>query len=86
MKGGPVEAFVHVYLREGGSKSSLKSIAKKLSKNDMVVETYIVAGECDILLKVHASDVFELGKFISEDMRKIKSIEKTITMIVLDKG
>ncbi len=87
-KTGPITAFIHVYLKEktsGKDKATLKGIAKKLLNQKIVQEVYIVAGEADILLKVRAQDVFELGEFVSEKMREIKGIEKTVTMIILNK-
>jgi DNA-binding Lrp family transcriptional regulator len=86
-KTGPVSAFIHVYLKESSSgkeKAVLKNIAKALAKEEIVEKVFVVAGECDILLKVGAGNVFDLGRFVSERMREIKGIEKTVTMIVLD--
>lgn len=84
---GPVKAFIQVFLKEktsGKDRVVLKKVAKKLAKYGFVEKVVIVAGECDIVLQVSADDVFELGKFVSEDMRELKGVEKTITMIVLD--
>ena len=85
--GGPVIAFIQVYLREktdGKNKVLLKNTAKKLAKEKIVQAVYIVAGECDILLNVAADSVFGLGKFVSENLREYKGIQKTVTLIVLD--
>lgn len=83
---GPVLAFIHVYLREktgGKGRVEVKNVARELAKEPMVEEVHIVAGECDIILKVRAESVFELGQFVAERLRKIKGIEKTVTSIVL---
>ena len=84
--GGPVKAFIHIYLSEkteGKEKIVIKNIAKKLAGEDIVEEVNIVAGECDIVIKINAESIFELGKFVSENLRKYKGIKKTVTSIIL---
>ncbi|RLG17119.1 Lrp/AsnC family transcriptional regulator [Nanoarchaeota archaeon] len=84
---GPVLAFIHIYLREktgGKGKVVIKNVARELAKEAIVEEVHIVAGECDIILKVRAKSVFELGQFVAGKLRTIKGIEKTVTSIVLE--
>ena len=71
-------------LPEKGSLLSQRKIAEQISKLPEAQEVHIITGNWDILIKVKAKDVDDVGKFIVDELRKIKGIEKTLTCMVFD--
>lgn len=56
--------------------------AEKIARFPEVQEVHIIAGDWDIIIKVKAKDVEDLGKFVTERLRKLEGIEKTRSCIV----
>lgn len=81
--GYPVKAFILVNYKP--SARSQKEVAKRISKLPFVERVFIIAGEWDLLLEVVAKDVEDLGKWITEKLREIDGVDKTQTLIVLEK-
>jgi len=71
-------------LPEKGRMLSQRKIADEISKLPEAQEVHIITGNWDILIKVKAKDVDEIGKFIVDKLRKIRGIEKTLTCMVFD--
>lgn len=65
-------------------KTSQAEIAAKAAKLPNVQEVHIIAGEWDLLVKAKARSVEELGKFVTERLRSIPGVEKTLSMIVYE--
>ena len=79
--GKPVNAFILVTFN---SKSVTQhELAEKISKMPGVSEVCIIAGEWDLLVKVHSESLEKLGELIVDKLRKIDGVEKTVTMPVL---
>jgi DNA-binding Lrp family transcriptional regulator len=57
-------------------------VSKKVNMLEGVERIYEVTGEYDIVLVSHGSNIESINKVI-EDIRKIKGVEKTNTIIVL---
>jgi len=57
-------------------------VSKKVSELEGVEQIYEVTGEYDIVMVSHGSNIESINKVI-EDIRKIKGVEKTNTIIVL---
>jgi len=57
-------------------------IANKIALFPEVQEVHIISGDWDLLIKVKASDVHEIGEFVVNKLRKVKGIEKTLTCMV----
>ncbi len=70
--------------RTPGIEKSLdqREIAKKIAKFPEVLETHLISGSWDILIKVKAKDVDEIGKFVVDKLRKVKGVEKTLSCMV----
>lgn len=66
-------------------EKSQKEVAKTISKLSFVERVFIISGEWDMLLEVVAKDVEDLGKCVVEKLREIKGVDKTQTLIVLEK-
>jgi len=61
-----------------------QAIAQKLSHYPQVIETAIITGEWDMLLKVVEKDVDALGKFITTVLRELPEIASTNTLVTFD--
>ena len=71
-------------LPERGGVLSQRKIANEISKLSEVQEVHIITGNWDILIKVKAKDVDEIGELVVDKLRKIKGIEKNMTCMVFD--
>ena len=82
--GKPVTALVHITIT---SRQSAKEITEKLDKMKNVEDIFVVAGGADIVTKVRFRNTHEIGKFIFEGEKGLRSwpgVEKTVSMIVLE--
>ncbi len=59
-----------------------RTLAEHISKIPGVFEVSVISGEWDILLKVRASSVEEIGRLVVDRLRAMKGIEKTETCVV----
>ena len=83
---GEITAFIHVFVEERTipkEKITAKKIAEEIKALPPVKEVFIVTGEWDIIVKVFVEDIEALGKFVTDELRKISGIKRTITSIVL---
>lgn len=83
-KGTTAFIFVSFGYRTPGIEKPLdqRQIAKRIAKFPEVLETHLITGDWDILLKVKAKDVDEVGKFVIDKLRKIEGVEKTLSCMV----
>jgi len=66
-----------------GREGDQDEICSKLVHRDCVVGAYQVTGDDDIIVKLNVKDVDELHDFIMNDVRTIRGVEGTKTLIVL---
>ena len=59
-----------------------REIADKIAKFPEVLETHLISGNWDILIKIKAKNVDEVGKFVIDKLRKVEGIEKTLSCMV----
>jgi Lrp/AsnC family leucine-responsive transcriptional regulator len=78
--GKQVTAYVFVAFRSEEHVSQ-KNLAEQISKIPGIYEVSVISGQWDILLKVRAGSVEEIGSFVVERLRSMKGIEKTETCI-----
>jgi len=64
-------------------KQTQKQLAEKIAKTPGVIETDIITGGSDILVKVRLKNIEELNKFVTETLRNLDGVEKTETMVIL---
>ncbi len=85
--GKPIFAYIGVnvdYQAAGRGKTiNQTQVAKAISYIAGIQEVTIMAGGNDILVKVIASDVFELNEIVTERLRNVVGVDKTQTSIVL---
>lgn len=79
--GLPITAFIHVSFLPN-PEISQRILAEKISKLEGVHEVHIVSGEWDLILKVRAKSVEDVGKLVVDRLRKIRGVGKTQTSIV----
>jgi DNA-binding Lrp family transcriptional regulator len=78
--GRQVMAYVFVTFSGGGGLSQRK-LAEEISKIPGVYEVSVISGEWDILLKVRAGSVEEIGSLVVDRLRATRGIEKTETCV-----
>lgn len=78
--GKQVMAYIFVtFSNEGGL--SQRKLAEEISRIPGVYEVSVISGEWDMLLKVRASSVEEIGELVVDRLRATKGVEKTETCV-----
>lgn len=62
----------------------LDNVSEALENVQGVLSIYSVTGPYDIIVLIEAESVEKLGKIVTEDIQRIKGIERTLTSIVLN--
>jgi Lrp/AsnC family transcriptional regulator, leucine-responsive regulatory protein len=78
--GKAVTAYVFVSFASSKNISQRK-LAEEISKMPGVYEVSVISGEWDILLKVRAASVQEIGSLVVDKLRMIEGIDRTETCI-----
>jgi DNA-binding Lrp family transcriptional regulator len=73
-----VEAYIMLNVKTGTEDE----VCENLVKYDEVKEVATIYGEYDAVIKVEASDMNNLDKFIIEQLRGLPNIFLTATMII----
>ena len=79
--GKQVAAYVFVTFRND-EHISQRSLAETVARMAGVYEVSVISGEWDIVLKVRAGSVEEIGTLVVDKLRATKGIEKTETCVV----
>ncbi len=58
-------------------------VAENISKFERVEEVHIIAGEFDILLKVRAKNIEDLGIFVTKELKEVNGVGGTRTLVSL---
>jgi len=83
--GASTTAFIFVSFAHKGDKAlSHRKVAKEIARFAQVQEAHIVSGEWDFLIKVKVKDVDAVGKFVVDELRLLRGIEKTQTCFVFE--
>ncbi|KYH38310.1 MAG: hypothetical protein AYL28_004140 [Candidatus Bathyarchaeota archaeon B23] len=86
--GRPTTAFILASFtyRTPGIHETLdqREIAREIAKFPEVQEVHIITGDWDILIKVKARDVAEIGRFVVDKLRTVRGVERTLTCMVFD--
>jgi len=56
-----------------------RETAERIAKMPGVFEVHMISGEWDILLKLRASSVEEIGELVVERLREVKGVARTLT-------
>ena len=87
--GKPIAAYILATVDYGflkQTKLSQEQLADKLKSKSEVEEAATVTGGTDILIKVRVSTIEELNEFVTIQLRNIKGIDKTQTMVILSEA
>ena len=79
--GEPTTAFVFISY-SGGTGSSQKEVAEQLAKLEGVYEVHMISGDWDILAKVRGENVERIGGLVTERLREIPGVGRTVTCAV----
>jgi DNA-binding Lrp family transcriptional regulator len=83
--GFTVTGFILVSVNYSAApKATQADIAAKAAKLPNVQEVHIIAGEWDFLVKAKARSIEELGKLVTERLRNIPGVEKTLSIITYE--
>lgn len=74
-----VKAYVLVSFRSEGIDQ--RKLADIISKMDSVYEVSLISGEWDIIIKVRAKSVEDIGSLVIDKLRSMKGVEKTQTCV-----
>ena len=80
--GLPVLTYIFVTVDYSKIKSQ-ETVAREIRKIPNVLEVNMVSGEIDIIVKARAKDVDDLGKTVTEKLRNITGVDKTVTSVVM---
>jgi len=73
------------YQTTGGDKLiSQREIASGIAEFPEVQEVYIITGDWDLLIKLRAENVDNVGRFVIDRLRLVRGIEKTLTCMVFE--
>lgn len=79
--GEPTTAFVFIsYNHTAGSNQ--KELATELSKMKGVYDVHMISGDWDILAKVRGENVERIGELVTERLRELPGVGKTVTCAV----
>ncbi len=79
-----LSAYIFITVQPvGRGKLDQRKMAQKLAKYELVEEASVLAGDVDMVLKVHAKSMDELNNFILDYLRNFEGIEKTKTLLVM---
>lgn len=87
LMGKPTTAFIFVTLRStatSGNKLDFRLITKKIAENPLVIEAFTISGEFDIMIKIKAANLQEIGNYILDNLRQVEGVDKTITFDAME--
>jgi DNA-binding Lrp family transcriptional regulator len=67
-----------------GAPVSQRTVAEEIARFAEVQEVHIITGDWDLLVKLQASSVDAIGKFVVDKLRLISGLEKTLTCMVFE--
>ncbi len=77
--GRPVTAFIFVSFMPG--TVSQRNLGIQIGQLPRVAEVHLITGEWDIMLKVRAGSMEELGKLVLDKLREMKGVMRTVTCV-----
>ncbi|MDW8084115.1 MAG: Lrp/AsnC family transcriptional regulator [Candidatus Caldarchaeum sp.] len=79
--GKPATAFILISFEQGAT--SQRKLAEEISKLPEVVETYVITGEWDIIVKVRSESMQSIGTLVVDKLRSMAGVGKTVTCVSL---
>ena len=79
--GEPTTAFVFIsYSQQGGSNQ--RELSEQLARLPGVYEVHMISGDWDILAKVRGENVERIGELVTDRLRSLPGVGKTVTCAV----
>ncbi len=75
-----VKAYLLIMSKSGTEKEIINALLNKVNIKD----AHIVYGEYDLIAKIEVDDVSQLNDFLLEEIRVLKDVERTSTLIVAE--
>ena len=76
------EVMAYVFVAFGGEgRLSQRKLAEEISRTPGVYEVSVISGGWDMLLKVRANSVEDIGKLVVDRLRAMNGVEKTETCV-----
>lgn len=75
-----IKAYILIVVQSGGEEK----VKQSLGESEQVKDISIVYGEYDIIMKVEVPEMQDLQEFIIKNIRGIKEVDRTSTMICLN--
>lgn len=72
------EAFIFVSFLSN-TEISQRELAKRIAKIQGIHEVHIISGEYDLILKVRAENLKDIGRLIVDRIRNLQGVGKTVT-------
>jgi Lrp/AsnC family transcriptional regulator, leucine-responsive regulatory protein len=63
---------------------SQRQVAEEIARFPEVQEVHIITGDWDLLVKLRGENVEAIGKFVVDNLRLIKGLDKTLTCMVFE--
>ncbi len=83
--GLPTTTFVMVSVEYPDCEFSQVDVAKRIAAFPEVTEVFIMAGDWDLILKVKARSIEDVGEFVIDRLRKVDGVKKTKSISVFRK-
>jgi len=77
-----MKAYVLIRVTTGKEKQVMQALLDIPNINDVNV----LFGDYDYMIEVEAADSFALGRLITDQIRKVNGVEKTMTLMVTSIG
>lgn len=79
--GEPTTAFVFISFNGAGGASQ-RDLSEQLANVDGVYEVHMISGDWDILAKVRGENVERIGELVTERLRGLPGVGRTVTCAV----
>ncbi|MDR2707913.1 MAG: Lrp/AsnC family transcriptional regulator [Nitrososphaerota archaeon] len=67
-----------------GTLITQREVAEEIACFVEVQEVHVIAGDWDLLIKIRAENVNDVGKFVVDKLRRINGLQKTLTCMVFE--
>jgi len=77
-----MRAYVLIIVTAGREKQVMKALLDIPNINDV----HVLFGDYDYMIEVEAADSFALGRLVTDKIRTVPGVEKTMTLLVTSLG
>jgi len=77
-------ASVSYRIKDDEKPITQRDVAEEIARFPEVQEVHIITGDWDLLVKLRAENVEAIGKFVVDNLRRIKGLDKTLTCMVFE--